>query len=259
MDNEILVKIRTMATAVNAAWKRVSAKEFELLEARGRDYDYRSDPEYKALEHVFNLLLCEERLLISQAIRANLSNMGIEDMSVTGVLHLSENERTPRGIRRRDGQEAGRVEMLLSDLCGLCSEGLAVKLGVDREAVSFDINIEKDGMVVGRIDAAGVFDFLKAPSLKTALAWKVATDGGRTRLIEGFDPDTAGRLLLETIRTHGTDKPTFFGPYFDALKRIFVCEKTSQSKDGYLSAAIPLWRVATRELGQEHEGYEFWC
>lgn len=202
-------------------------------------------------------LYSEADAVTQHIIRANLKNLGIEDMTVVGVLYYSDDECTPGRVRFRDGKEAGRIEMLLSDLCGLRYNGLAKQLGVEPKDVSFRIDIEKDGKKIGRIDSDGDFNFEAAPDLRTALGWKVVTDGGRVRQIEFFNLEQATGALLDTIRTSGIEKEAFFGPYFEMLQRVFVYEQTSRFGDGYCGAATTLWRVATRELGQEHPGHSF--
>ncbi len=220
--------------------------------------DAQDDPEYKSLDQLASRLYWEADALTPHLIRDNLARLGIQDMIVIGVLYFSNNERFPNGVRFRDGREAGRVEMLLSDLCGLRHGGLAKRFGVDPGKVSLRIAIELNGKCIGHVDSDGDFDYEAAPNLRTALGWKVATDGGRVRLIEGFDLDEASRRLSEVILRFGICKTVFLGPWMKALEKVFVYEKTSRFGDGYCGAANTLWRVATRELGQEHEGYEFY-
>lgn len=114
-----------------------------------------------------------------------------------------------------------------------------------------------EGGCIGRIDSDGDFDFDEAPDLRTALGWKIATDGGRGGLEKEFDLTAAAQNILATIRSHGTSNEAFFGPYFGVLGSILVAGHTSRFGDGHCGAAIPLWRVATRELGMPHEGYSF--
>lgn len=103
----------------------------------------------------------------------------------------------------------------------------------------------------------GDFDYSTAPDLRTALGWKVATDGGRERIIEGFDLDEATRCILAVIERHGTDKGNFFGSYGTVVQETIVVDRTSRFGDGYCGAKTVLWQVATRQLGVAHEGYPF--
>lgn len=216
-----------------------------------------SHPEVAPLVKESTRLWRECDALTAHFIQANLKAFGVEDMTVTGVLHFSNNEHIPGGLRFRDGNEAGRVEMLLSDLCGLRYSGLADHFNVDAKDVSLHVIVEKDGVVIGHIDSDGDFDYEAAPDFRIALGWKIATDGGRVHLIEFFNLDQATASLLDTIRRNGFDKDAFFGPYFETLKRVFVYERTSRFGDGYCGAATTLWHVATRQLGEEHPGYSF--
>jgi len=110
---------------------------------------------------------------------------------------------------------------------------------------------------IGWIDDDRRFHYEAAPTLREALGWAIATDGGRDHLIEYFDLDRAARDILDAIRTNGVGRETFFGAYFEVLKKIFVCGRTSRFADGYCGHVHTLWHVATRELGKEHEGYSF--
>jgi hypothetical protein len=187
----------------------------------------------------------EEQALTPHLIRANLENFNFDDLVVVGLLET------------RSGEEIGRREMRLSDLCGLRDGGLAKKLGVDpsRMDLRLRIPVEKDEERIGYVDSDGIFRFESAPDTRTALGWLVATDGGRVRVIEFFDLDKATDSIVATIREHGTGRDAFFGPYFDSLKK--VCGRASRFGDGHCGAATTLWRVATRELGDEHKGYAF--
>jgi hypothetical protein len=221
---------------------------------RDRSFTSAKEP---ALQAEATRLYWEADAFTSHFIRANLENMGVKDLVVVGVLHFSDNKRIEGGIRFRDGNEAGRAEMLLSNLCGLRYRGLAKQFGVELKDVSLRIVVEQNGKVIGHIDSDGDFDYEAAPDLRTALGWKIATDGGRERLIESFNLEQEAASLLDTIRTCGVSEEAFFGGYFDTLKRVFVYKHTSRFGDGYCGAATTLWRVATRELGEEHAGYPF--
>lgn len=233
--------------ASKIASDRAYARRGEIAKETGVNLsDAQDHPEYKALDAEASRLYWEADALTPHVIRANLETLGIADMTVTGVL------------KTRDGTVLGELELPLSDLCGLRYRGVATKLGiVDLQDVGFRIIVRKDGEDIGHIDSDGDFDFEAAPDLRTALGWKIATDGGRVHLIEGFDLDAASSKILETVMVFGTSREVFFNLYFSALKRIFMYEKTSRFSDGYCGAATVLWRVATKQLGKPHDGYPF--
>ncbi|MFA5186266.1 MAG: hypothetical protein WC551_07305 [Patescibacteria group bacterium] len=167
-------------------------------------------------------------------IRANLANLGVQDQVVTAVLmDCSE-------------KEWGKVEMLLSDVCGLRGDGIASKLGISEENERFYVLVQRDGKRIGRFDIDLSLDGV---DLRTAMGWAVAT---QIELVEFFDLDRAVSALLEVVRDNGTSREAFFGPYFGTRSRI------PQLKD-FSGAAIMLWKAATRELGKEHDGYDFLC
>lgn len=240
-------QLRTASASATACAEARTEEVARNLWTNSWDDSVREHPDVLVLKAEATRLYWEADALTPHVIRANLQAFGLEDLEVVGVL-----------TDRDSGQEIGRSEpVALSELCGLRYRRLAKKLGLDPQQAGFEITILGDRIVIGRIDSDGDFDYEAAPNLRTALGWKIATDGGRERLIEFFDLDRAARSLLDTIRANGTEREAFFGPYFDALKRVFVYERTSRFADGYCGAADPLWRAATRELGQEHEGYPF--
>lgn len=191
-----------------------------------------------------------------QNILANLGLFVLEDKLVTGVLFFSNDEKTPFGLLFRDGEEAGRVEMMLSELCVLGYSGLAGRLNLDPNKVSLKILIEKDGQVIGRVDDDGIFHYEVAPDLRTALGWYLSTNGGRDCSLNFFNLDEAANRLLNIIRLNGIKKDAFFGAYMDGLRLLIVYKSTSRFAGGYNHAARTLWGVATRELfNNDHPGY----
>lgn len=208
--------------------------------------DAQNHQDYKRLSDAADKLYWEADALTPNVIRANLQSLGIEDMQVTGVV-----------MGRDRMTRLGQGQMLLSDLCGLRYCGMAKHVGVAMKDADFNIVVEKDGVRIGHIDSDGDFDYEQAPDLRTALGWKVATDGGRSALIEAFDLNRATDSILETVRISGTGQNAFFNPFFGTLKSVFVYGRTSRFADGYCGAATTLWRVATRVLGNEHPGYSF--
>lgn len=236
---------------LNETHKTTASKLCERDKALGEviGHDLRQiiefDPEYRRLRTRAIRLSEKIQKFFPHIIRANLATFGVEDMLVTGI------------IRDEQGDtELGRTEMLLSDLCGLRYHGLAKLLGI-KENTGLSIIVEKNGRFIGRIDCDGDFNYTEAPNLRTALAWKIATDGGRGHIIEGFDLDAATQKIFTTIEANGTTKDGFFDAFFPCIKSIFVCDHTSRFGDGYCGAIMVLWRNATRELGCEHSGYSF--
>lgn len=240
-----------------AAHKTISDRRWARRDELGSTREAEKDPNFKALDAQATRLYLEAEALTPHVIRANLDRMGVNDLTVIGVLHYSDDKPIPGGIEFRDGKEAGRVEMLVSDLCGLGYSGVANRLGIESRKLSFYIVVEQDGKEIGYVDSDGRFRYKAAPDFRSALGWQIATDGGRVSLIENFNLDEASEMVLSTIRVNGVEQNAFFDPYFAALSRVFVAGHTSRFGDGYCGAAITLWRVATRQLGEEHRGYSF--
>jgi hypothetical protein len=260
---DIQTRIADLRSRALACWEASEMRRSRLEELKEKWWFFwikpDEDSKVRALYEESEQCYREADALTPKLIRTNLKRFGIEDMTVTGILYLSDNRPTPTGgVHFREGPEVGRVKMLLSDLCGLRFSGLAEKFGVGPRDVSFRVKIKKEGKFIGWIDSDGDFDYKAAPDLRTALGWKIATDGGREYLIDYFDLDQATKSILETIRSNGKSKKAFFGPFFEAIQRVFVSEWTSRFGDGYCGAAPTIWRVATRELGEEHRGYTFW-
>lgn len=203
------------------------------------------NPEYISLEQESRRLYAEADALTGYVIRANLRRMGIEDMVVTGVLSM-----------RDGGAELGRTDVLLSDLCSLRYSGLAIMLGFDLKKADFHIKVEKDGNVLGHIDSDGDFNYFGATDIRTALGWKVATDGGRVRIVDGFDLDTVSKWLLQDVSGDISEDNFRNGYFAKTVKEAFVADKTSRFGDGYCGAKVVLWYVATRQVGTPHDGYQ---
>lgn len=206
-------------------------------------------PEYLAAQMVSSDLYRELQKVTGYPIRENLARFNVEDLTVTVELHSS----------KARGEVVGSLTILLSDACALKYSGIAEKVCVDTKDVDFTVHVLVDNgtKLIGYITSDGHFDYFDAPNLRTALAWKIASDGGRVRLIDFFDLDRAAASILDVIRS-STDKDTFFGTYFDSLKRVFKYEQTTRFGDGYCGAAAVLWQVGTREVyGETHDGYSF--
>lgn len=234
-------------SAAKIASDRAYAMRDQIAREHGINLgDAQKHPDYKTLETEAHALYWEADALTPHVIRANLERLNLEDIEVTGV--LVGNDRKTR---------LGQEQMLLTDLCGLRYRGLAKRLGVAMTDMALMVIVEKDGASIGVIDCDGDFDYESAPDLRTALGWKIATDGGRTSLIEFFDLNKAASSIIDTVNNDGVSEKAFFGAYFQTLKRAFVYGRTSRFSDGYCGAATTLWRVATRVLGNEHPGYDF--
>ncbi len=232
---------KTASDRAYTARDRISKeKKIGLAEAQ-------NDPEYKALAEESSRLYWEADALTAHPIRANLTQFGLADPMVVGTL------------RDRNGTAIlGTTSPTpLAQLCALRYRGIAREIGLDPEKVGFSIEIATEGRAIGFVDSDGGFHHEAAPDLRTALAWKVATDGGRERLVTGFNPDQAAEDILAIIATGEPSEAKFFGSYSAALKKIFVYEESSRFSDGHCSAMTTLWHVATRELGCEHAGYGF--
>ncbi len=177
----------------------------------------------------------EAEALRVQLVQRVIENFGIADMTVTCVLMDTKR------------QKRGQAEMLFSEICVFGVSGLAERLHVDHMDASFVI-IQKDGVEIGN-RSIGIH-FNAAPDLRTALGWLIANYGERYYGIEFFDLDKATQMILDTIRSNGTDQDAFFEPYFEAVKRVF-----GHNGPTCCIVAQTLWKIATRELGEEHEGY----
>lgn len=229
---------------LTAEKQTVSDKKYEIQKRLGWN-QAQENAEYKALDKESMRLYYEKEALTCHVIRHNLKTLGIDDMMVE--VELLTNLGTTVGSKR----------MLLSDACCLRFSGLCKEIGAEAKDMSTQLIICKDSEPIGHVDSDGDFDYEGAPDLRTALAWKIATDGGRHMLIH-CNVDQDAERILDTIRYNGVSQDAFFGPYFDVLKRVFVYKNTSRFGDGYCGAATTLWRVATRELfGMQHPGYSF--
>jgi len=189
-------------------------------------------------------------------ILTNLERFGITDMTVTGVF-MGDTDPTVHGALKKELCEA---DVLLSHLCNVGNRNMCHELGIDPQETGWGVDaiIKKDGQRIGCV-SSNHFYYEAAPDLRTALGWSIATEYGREHLIEeSFDLDEAKQVILNTININGTGEKVFRGEYFQALKkRVVVYEHTSSYSDGYLGFATMFWRLATRELGEEHPGYPF--
>lgn len=187
------------------------------------------------------------RLLQAEMIRANLARFQVSDLEVTAVLHPKLGVKSLPGV----GDE---LRAPLSEICTLKYRGVAMRLGVDREQVHLHVEIRFGGVEIGHVDSDGDFHYCGAPTLREALAWKLATDGGQWRELN-IDLDAWSGALLDLIAANGTGERFFKEEYQQLLKLIFVPEKTGRTGDSPYSAKTVLWRVATRQLGTPHDGY----
>lgn len=209
--------------------------------------DAEKHPEVVAASKVWRAAYERAEELCPVIIRANLAEFGVEDMDVTVVLMSGG------GIT-----ELGRQQGKLSEFCGLLPYGIAVPLGLKLTQYSLRMPVFLDDVQIGVIDSDGDFNYTAAPSLREALAWKLATDGGRVRMLKGLlDIEHSTQSILHCIRTRGTSSQVFFDVFGSLLREIFDHKTGSRFGDGHYGARTTLWQVATRELGCEHEGYRF--
>ena len=113
-----------------------------------------------------------------------------------------------------------------------------------------------EGNEIGFVDDNLIFHYEKAPDVKTALGWGLASDGGANNSLVDVNLDTLARKL-ETAIHQGTGEEIFTGVWGDAIREAFQYRTTSRYSSGYCLHRAPLWKVATRTvLGEEHPGYE---
>jgi hypothetical protein len=233
-------------TAYQAASARTSTRRGELARELNLSLsDAQKHHDYVALSDESLRLYRKVEALTMWPIRANLEAFGLEDLPVTGT--LMGTDRTTR---------LGSVDLSLSELCCLRYSGVADKLGHRHGDVDLSLIVEKEGVRIGRVGSDGDFDYEAAPDLRTALGWKLATDGGRVGLVR-IDLDAETEAILDVVKTNGTDEEVFFGKFEAVVKGVFEYENGSRFADGYCGAQTILWQVATRQLGDEHEGYPF--
>lgn len=223
-----------------------SERQRQLMQKHGLDYP--ADNELEELDKKRINARERQAELAPAMIRANLYRFDLEDTDVTAELEERDSKRRIAALMEPQP---------LSNFCGLKFRGIAQRLGIDTESIKFNVYVKDGDKEIGTIGTDGQFTYSSAPDLRTALGWCIATDGGRERIIDFFDLDKAAQSILELIREEGVSEDTFFGPYFKLLQTIFKYEQTSRFGDGYCGVASDLWRVATRQLGNEHGGYDF--
>lgn len=179
-------------------------------------------------------------------IRENLVRLGVSDMTCEGIVDSILD------------WELARCTRSVSEICALRPTGLLNLMGVDSTAALPIVRIMRDNAMVGSVDGSGCFCYSGAPDLRTALAWGLATDGGRHCLFEKVDTDAVAahaQGINDVIVREGTAKSTFDGSYLAVLREIFVHKRTSRFEEPDWELRRTLWRVATRTLGREHYGY----
>ena len=88
--------------------------------------------------------------------------------------------------------------------------------------------------------------------MRTALGWCIATDGGHSWEIKGFDLDDHVRKLESLIRrapSDGDERAIFNyyrGTFTTQVAQAFVYDWTSRFGGGHMGAAGTLWIVGTK-------------
>ena len=231
--------------AHDARWALVKDSSWKPEFAADRYEEAGKDSEVQRLEAESMRLYHEVQASSHIPIAANFEAFGLEDPTVVGVL------------RFRSGEDAGCLEAKLSELCALRSHGIVKRLELDAPCgtIEFRVKIFRDGAEIGFIDSDGDFD-CAVGTLRQAIGYKLATDGGRERLVL-VDLEAATKRVLDVVRNHGTSSENFFGPYQKVVQEVFAYNNGSRFADGYCGAMTVVWRAATRELGTLHEGYSF--
>lgn len=183
-------------------------------------------------------LQAEADYLTPFLIRHNLESFGVQDLFILALLCDDE------------GMVLESRALLLSDLCGLKPAGLAISLNMPLNHTDY-VEVVHLQQRIGTLERDGSFHFDRAPDLRTALAWKVATDGGRERIVS-FDSDAASRRIINSIELVSA---TSYEIFLRTLSHIFVNGTTSRFSDTHYAAADLIWQVATREIGEEHPGF----
>lgn len=233
--------------AVRMCTDAYSERQTKLIQKHGLDYPA-DDEELEELDKKMIKAYERQEELTPAIIRANLYRFDLEDTDVTTELEERNSERRIATLMEPEP---------LSNFCGMKFHEIAQRLGIDIGTIKFAVYVKREDKEIGRIDSDGRFMYRSAPDLRTALGWSIATDGGRERIIDFFDLDKASQSILALIHEEGVSEKTFFGHYFKLLQTIFKYEQTSRFADGYCGAADDLWHVATRQLGNEHSGYNF--
>lgn len=236
--------------AANAAYQAASARTSTRRDELARELnlslsDAQKHPDYVALSDESLRLYRKVEALTVWPIRANLEAFELEDFAATGVL-----------LGRDRSTRLGQVDLPLSEICCLRYSGVANKLGFGYGETDLGLVIEKDGVRIGYVSSDGYFEYESAPNLRTTLAWRLATDGGRERLVD-INLDLETKRLLRAVEENGLDEDTFFGPFLKAVGSAVEYKNGSRFGDGDHAALTILWQAATRELGSEHAGYPF--
>lgn len=150
---------------------------------------------------------------------------------------------------------AGALMMPLTLASSLGYEGLAHMLAIE-DKTSLEVVLFDGDQRVGVITCNGRVQ-LDVGTLKEVLGYCIATDGGHYRLLGGIPLDTHVAQIQAVIKAEGTCRHSFFEYFMPLLTKIYRNQCESMFGDGYCGVAWCLWKAATRELGQEHPGYEF--
>jgi len=174
-------------------------------------------------------------------IRENLSRFGLIDLKVIGLVKIEGN--------RPGGDEF--VEMPAHSLVKLAvnrNEFLPFEKLLKGETFSSTLDLLAEGGMRIKLTSDNIVMCVGAPDLRTALAWILATDGGREKPLLGIDIDAAVKKLEQVIQEGGRPLVEFK----QALKEIFIYKETTRFADAYVGALPTLWKVGTRAvLGHE--------
>jgi len=245
---------------------KVLRKQMSSIE---KEYNYKysmymADSKYIELNKQFDDFTRRLSSLKAYIIRINLNNFGIEDMQVTAVKYFRRDEKIePNGHRYIPDGVAATGDMLLSELCALCSsssDALLMHFGLDvKLEYCFSTDVEVAGKKIGYVDYDGTFNYTSSPDLYTALAWGILSDRNCDFEVESLDLVGATTSILDLINSKGVSKEIFFDNYMPLLRDIYVGIFTPINCELFHGLVIPYWIVSTTELGNEHEGYSFCC
>lgn len=149
----------------------------------------------------------------------------------------------------------GTMLMPLSEAATLGYAGLASMLAI-AERTSLELVLFEGADRVGVITCGGRVQ-LNRGSLREVLGYCIATDGGSEWSVKDVPLDGYVQRLLHVVRSEGTCKHAFFDHFMGMLPEIYRNKFETHYGDGYCGISWCVWKAVTRELGQEHPGYEF--
>lgn len=113
----------------------------------------------------------------------------------------------------------------------------------------------------GQFDSDGKVSLVS--DLRTALTWRIVTDGGSRYRIDLDGLDEMIQIYHDGVRSfydrYGHDP--YYGreaaPFLDLVRLYYRYEKESQYGDGYCSAVQVIWSAACFDLYGEHRAYPY--